>query len=75
MTSVILYSPSGVVAAAPLRRAASRLTALGFQVEIDASALASTSASPVTTTPGWLRCIVSPSARPTSPWPREAATG
>ena len=40
MTSVILYSPSGVVAAAPLRRAARRLTALGFQVEIDASALA-----------------------------------
>lgn len=40
MTSLILYSPSGVVAAAPLRRAARRLTALGYQVEIDASALA-----------------------------------
>ena len=40
MTSLILYSPSGVVAAAPLRRAARRLTALGYAVEIDASALA-----------------------------------
>lgn len=40
MTSLSLYSPSGVVAAAPLRRAARRLTALGYQVEIDASALA-----------------------------------
>lgn len=40
MTSLILYSPSGVVAAAPLRRAARRLAALGFEVEIDASALA-----------------------------------
>ena len=40
MTSLILYSPSGVVAAAPLRRAARRLAALGYQVEIDVSALA-----------------------------------
>lgn len=40
MTSLILYSPSGVVAAPPLRRAAQRLAALGYQVEIDASALA-----------------------------------
>ena len=40
MTSLILYSPSGVVAAAPLRRAARRLTALGYEVEIDASAVA-----------------------------------
>jgi len=40
MTSVLLYSPSGIVAAAPLRRAARRLTALGYEVEIDASALA-----------------------------------
>ena len=40
MTSVLLYSPSGVVAAAPLRRAARRLTALGYEVEIDTSALA-----------------------------------
>ena len=39
MTSLILYSPSGVVAAAPLRRAARRLAALGYEVEIDASAL------------------------------------
>ncbi|MDL2338508.1 MAG: LD-carboxypeptidase [Pseudomonadota bacterium] len=40
MTSLHLYSPSGIVAAAPLRRAARRLTALGYDVEIDASALA-----------------------------------
>jgi len=40
MTSLLLYSPSGVVAAAPLRRAARRLTALGYAVEIDPSALA-----------------------------------
>ena len=40
MTSLLLYSPSGIVAAAPLRRAARRLTALGYVVEIDASALA-----------------------------------
>ena len=40
MTSLLLYSPSGIVAAAPLRRAARRLTALGYAVEIDASALA-----------------------------------
>ena len=40
MTSLLLYSPSGVVAAAPLRRAARRLTALGYAVEIDSSALA-----------------------------------
>lgn len=40
MTTLMIYSPSGVVAAAPLRRAARRLTALGFDVEIDASALA-----------------------------------
>lgn len=40
MTSLLLYSPSGVAAAAPVRRAARRLSALGFEVEIDASALA-----------------------------------
>ncbi len=40
MSTLILYSPSGVVAAAPLRRAARRLSALGYQVDIDASALA-----------------------------------
>ncbi len=40
MTSLLLYSPSGVVAAAPLRHAARRLTALGYAVEIDDSALA-----------------------------------
>ena len=40
MTTLTIYSPSGVVAAATLRRAARRLTALGFEVDIDASALA-----------------------------------
>lgn len=40
MTTLLIYSPSGVAAATPLRRAARRLTALGFEVEIDASALA-----------------------------------
>ncbi len=40
MTSLTLYSPSGVTTAASVRRAARRLTALGFEVEIDASALA-----------------------------------
>lgn len=41
MNSLTLYSPSGVVArAAPLRRAARRLQALGFDVGIDESALA-----------------------------------
>ena len=41
MTSLALYSPSGVVMkAAPLRRAQRRLEALGFEVEIDAGALA-----------------------------------
>jgi muramoyltetrapeptide carboxypeptidase len=40
MTTICLYSPSGVlVRAAPLRRAARRLAALGFEVEIDAAAL------------------------------------
>jgi muramoyltetrapeptide carboxypeptidase len=37
---LVLYSPSGVVLqAAPLRRAAARLAALGFEVELDAAAL------------------------------------
>jgi muramoyltetrapeptide carboxypeptidase len=37
---LVLYSPSGVVLqAAPLRRAAARLAALGFEVEVDAAAL------------------------------------
>ena len=41
MTSLHIYSPSGVVAKAPvLRRAAKRLGALGFDVTLDASALA-----------------------------------
>ncbi len=41
MTSLALYSPSGVVMkAAPLQRAQRRLRALGFEVEIDAGALA-----------------------------------
>ena len=41
MTSLALYSPSGLVMkAAPLRRARRRLEALGFEVEIDAGALA-----------------------------------
>ncbi|HEX7435206.1 MAG TPA: LD-carboxypeptidase, partial [Caldimonas sp.] len=40
MTTLCLYSPSGVlVRAAPLRRAARRLAALGFEVGIDAAAL------------------------------------
>ncbi|MBC7701507.1 MAG: LD-carboxypeptidase [Massilia sp.] len=39
--SLILFSPAGVVAkAAPVRRAAKRLKALGFDVQIDESALA-----------------------------------
>jgi len=41
MTSLILYTPAGVLsAAAPLRLAAKRLQALGFDVATDASALA-----------------------------------
>ncbi|MEO6743894.1 MAG: LD-carboxypeptidase [Caldimonas sp.] len=41
MTSLALYSPSGLVMkAAPLRRAQRRLKALGFEVEIDGGALA-----------------------------------
>lgn len=41
MSSLILYSPSGAVAqAAALQRAAKRLGALGFEVQIDADALA-----------------------------------
>jgi len=37
---LVLYSPSGVVLqAAPLRRAAARLAAFGFEVEVDAAAL------------------------------------
>ena len=41
MSSLVLYSPSGVVAReAPLRRAARRLGALGFRVEVDEAALA-----------------------------------
>ncbi len=41
MSSLHIYSPSGVVAQAPvLRRAAKRLGALGFEVTLDASALA-----------------------------------
>ena len=41
MTSLTLYSPSGVlVKAAPLKLAARRLAKLGFEVEVDAAALA-----------------------------------
>ncbi|MDE2297333.1 MAG: LD-carboxypeptidase [Burkholderiales bacterium] len=41
MTSLTLYSPAGVLAkAAPLKLAARRLTALGFEVQVDAAALA-----------------------------------
>lgn len=41
MTTLTLFTPAGVLAqAAPLRRAAKRLGALGFEVDIDASALA-----------------------------------
>ena len=41
MTSLTLYTPAGVlVAAAPLKLAAKRLKGLGFDVSIDASALA-----------------------------------
>lgn len=41
MSSLILYTPSGVLAQAqPLKRAAKRLTALGFDVAIDDAALA-----------------------------------
>ena len=41
MTSLTLFTPSGVVVrAAPLKRAARRLGALGFDVAIDESALA-----------------------------------
>jgi len=41
MTSLALYSPSGLLTrAAPLRRASRRLGALGFEVEIDSAALA-----------------------------------
>lgn len=41
MSRLILFSPSGVVANAPaLRRAARRLAALGFDVQVDVAALA-----------------------------------
>lgn len=41
MSSLTLYTPAGVLAQAqPLKRAAKRLAALGFEVEIDESALA-----------------------------------
>ncbi len=41
MNSLTIFSPSGVVAqVAPLRRAAERLRALGFDVAVDAAALA-----------------------------------
>lgn len=41
MTSLTLFTPAGVVLkAAPLRRAAKRLTALGFDVTVDETALA-----------------------------------
>ena len=41
MTSLTLFSPAGLVASAvPVRRAVKRLGALGFQVEVDADALA-----------------------------------
>ena len=41
MNSLILYTPAGVIAAAaPLRLAAKRLKALGFDVTVDADALA-----------------------------------
>lgn len=41
MTTLTLFTPAGVLAqAAPLRRAAQRLAALGFEVTVDASALA-----------------------------------
>ena len=37
---LIIYSPAGIVsAAAPVRRATKRLTALGFDASVDASAL------------------------------------
>ena len=40
MSSLVLYSPAGVLSsAAPLRRAAKRLGALGFEVSIDEAAL------------------------------------
>lgn len=41
MTTLTLFTPAGALAqAAPLKRAAKRLAALGFEVEIDADALA-----------------------------------
>jgi len=41
MTSLTLYTPAGVLATAqPLKRAAKRLAKLGFEVQIDADALA-----------------------------------
>ena len=41
MTSLTLYTPAGVLAQAqPLKRAAKRLSKLGFEVQIDADALA-----------------------------------
>ena len=41
MTTMTLYTPAGVVAkAAPLRLAARRLQALGFEVTVDEAALA-----------------------------------
>ena len=39
-TPLTIYSPAGLVAAVPARRAQRRLQALGFDVQLDASALA-----------------------------------
>jgi hypothetical protein len=75
MTSLTLFSPSGVVArpagAAPGPR---RLRGLGFDVPVDAARWPATSVLPATTTPAWPRCTAWRRRRRRWPWPRAAAT-
>ena len=76
MTSLALFSPSGVLPrAAPLRRAAAPLGALGFEVEIDEAALARQQrfAGDDATRLAAIHRVAA-RTRPTSRWPRAAAT-
>ena len=75
MTSLILYTPAGVLAkAAPLKLAARRLKKLGFDVAIDEAALAKHQRFAATTTCGWRRSIASRARVRASRSPRAAAT-
>ena len=76
MTSLTLFTPAGVLAkAAPLRRAAKRLAALGFDVQIDEAAPAQAPALRRRRRDAARRLAPRRrGARPTSPWRRAAAT-